>query len=87
MIYIIIGFVIAVVLEYFLAKQKKSWLGIILPVACLITTIISVILAPRDQTVNVFQQMAQMGFALLYFNIPTIILIMIYLRFHKESKE
>jgi hypothetical protein len=85
MIYIIIGFIIAVGLEYYLAKRKNSWLGLILPVACLIATVIAVVLAPRDQTVNIFQQLAQMGYTLLYFNIPTLILVMIYLRFHKKK--
>ena len=85
MIYIVIGFIIAVVLEYYLAKQKNPWLGLILPVACLLATILAVVLAPRDQTVNIFQQLAQMGYTLLYFNIPTLILGMIYLRFHKEK--
>lgn len=80
MIYIILGFILAVVLEYYLAKQKNPVLGLILPAVCLIATVLAVAIAPRDESVNFIQQLTQMGYSLLYFNIPTFILVMIYLR-------
>ncbi len=83
MIYIVIGFLVAAGIEYFLSKRKRAWLGLILPTACFLTTVVVVVSAPRDQRANVFQQIVQMGYTLLYFNIPTFILVMIYLRFHK----
>lgn len=84
MLYIVGGFLVAVVLEYFLAKGKNPYVGLVLPGLCLIATVVAVLLAPRDQNANFAQQIVQMLYALLYFNIPTLVFGMIYLRVRKR---
>lgn len=84
--YIIVGFLIAIGLEYYLSKRKNKVLGLILPVALLITTIVAVVSARPDETANYFQRMVQMLYALLYFNIPTYVLIIIYLVVRKKEQ-
>ena len=84
---IILAFIVAIVLEYYLAKKKNKVVGLLLPGALLLTTIISIVMAKPDETVNLFQRFVQMIYALLYLNIPTYVLITIYLVVRKKENE
>lgn len=84
-ILLLLAFAAAIVIEYFLSRRKSPILGLILPGAIFIATVIAVLVAKPDETVNLFQRIVQMVYALFYFNIPTMVLIIIYFRIRKKS--
>lgn len=87
MIYLIIGFIAMIVLEYFLSKLKSPVWGLLLPCGLFITTLLMLVTAVPDPTVNIVQRIAQIGYAMLYYNLPTIVLIVIYLCIRGKNKD
>lgn len=83
MIYIILGFTAMVLLQIWLSKKDNRIVGLIQPISLFVTVLIYVLTATPDTTVNSVQKLAQMGYAVLYFNIPTIVLFIIYLAYQK----
>lgn len=84
-------FGILVALQIFLCKRKKLWLGLILPIIPLFFSITSVTMFVIDAlTVPMFSVsnlILQLMFIFTMFNLPTVILLVIYFAFRDRDKK
>jgi hypothetical protein len=84
MFFLIILIVLPIILQIFLSKQKSKWPGLILPIITFGFSLLSVlnIASVGDRTNTIFVILT----TFLLTNIPTTILITIYLSIRKSKK-
>ncbi len=77
------------ILHIFLSKKENKWLGLILPLICIITSFIIILIIGISNIMNNYEVPAtimQMLFVLVISNIPTGILLAIYFLYRKKIK-
>lgn len=82
LIFLLILVVGGILLQIFLSKRKNKWLGLILPLLCLLFSIIPVLNVPMTGSA-VFQVII----VLLLYNIPTAILLIVYFACRESIKK
>lgn len=102
MLIAVIVFIALIFLQNYLSKQKSKWLGIILPLFTLVVSIITVAcsndfhldfqssnggLTAKNPIVIQPKTIPEMIIAFLFCNIPTIVLLLIYLVKRQEIKK
>lgn len=75
-----------IILQIFLSKRENKWPGLILPIVSGILSIIPVLIIPVSDNATIAQNIILAIIVFLISNIPTIILILIYLACRQKSK-
>jgi hypothetical protein len=76
-----------IILQIFLSKRENKWLGLILPMISVLFSIMTLITLTVMWDVSVVERIGQSIMLLVVSNIPTIILMAIYLACREKSKK
>jgi predicted RND superfamily exporter protein len=76
-----------IILQVFLSKRVNKWLGLILPIICVVFSILTVLGLAVYSYQSTSDSIFQFIMVFLLINIPTIILIAIYLACREKFKK
>lgn len=83
---LVVGFVVlllvfagVIALEVFLSKRESKWLGLILPIITFLLSLVPVVRMVLDNVLFNSLYLVKVGIVLLVGNIPTIVLLGVYL--------
>jgi len=78
-------------LQVFLSKKENKWLGLIMPLFCVMISLSAALglafFAPVDSTGNNVSMIFPALYVFVLFNIPTVILVAIYAGYRKKRKK
>ena len=78
-------------LQVRLSKKENKWLGLIMPLICLLISLSAAFglafFAPVDSTGNNVSMIFPVLYVFVLFNIPTVILVAIYAGYRKKRKK
>jgi len=83
---LIVIFAVVIALQLFLSKKENKWLGLILPAIFFIYSILMVLNIAVSDKMNAWDIFSMIASAFLLTNIPTIILLGIYLACREKIK-